>query len=162
MNKTIIAHDAGEMEEIGIDLARDLRDGMLVSLIGPLGSGKTTLTKGIAKGLLVTDIVVSASYLLERDYCGRLVLHHLDAYRIGSLAEFAEVGLDHLLPPDEGVTVVEWPERIEGIVERSDIWVKIDPLERGSRSVEITRRSTKPRPPRPRSAGSGRPRAGSL
>ena len=161
MNKTIIAHDAAEMEEIGVDLARDLRDGMVVSLIGPLGSGKTTLTKGIAKGLLVTDVVVSASYLLSRDYRGRLVLHHLDAYRVGSLAEFAEVGLDRLLPPEEGVTVVEWPERVEGIVERSDVWVKIDLLEGGARSVEITRRSTRPRPPRPRSADTGRPPAGS-
>jgi len=135
---------------------------MLVSLVGPLGSGKTTLTKGIAKGLLVTDVVVSASYLLERDYRGRLVLHHLDAYRISSLLEFAEVGLDQFLPPDEGVTVVEWPERVEGIVERSDITVKIDVGEGGSRVVEITRRPTRPHPPRPRSADRGRPRAGSL
>ena len=162
MNKMIIAHDADEMEEIGVDLARELEDGMLVSLVGPLGAGKTTLTKGIAKGLLVTDVVVSASYLLERDYQGRLVLHHLDAYRIGSLAEFAEVGLDRLLPPEEGVTVVEWPERVDGIVERSDFLVRMELLDGGARRVEITRASTRPRPPRPRSAGSDRPRAGSL
>ncbi len=162
MNKTIIAHNAAEMEEIGVELACDLSDGMLVSLIGPLGSGKTTLTKGIAKGLLVTDVVVSASYLLERDYRGRLILHHLDAYRISSLLEFAEVGLDHLLPPDQGVTVVEWPERVEGIVEQSDITVRIDLREGGSRVVEITRRPTRPRPPVPRSTDSGRRRAGSL
>ncbi|TFH09467.1 MAG: tRNA (adenosine(37)-N6)-threonylcarbamoyltransferase complex ATPase subunit type 1 TsaE, partial [Candidatus Atribacteria bacterium] len=52
MNKTIIAHTPSEMEEIGIELASILRDGMVVSLVGPLGSGKTTLSKGIAKGLL--------------------------------------------------------------------------------------------------------------
>lgn len=127
------------MEEIGIDLASMLTDGIVVSLVGPLGAGKTTLVKGIAKGLLITDIVVSPSYLLARDYYGRLALHHLDAYRISSLGELAEVGLDQLLPPAEGVTVIEWPNRIEGIVEISDIVIRIILLEDGKREVAIAR-----------------------
>ncbi|MCK4600213.1 tRNA (adenosine(37)-N6)-threonylcarbamoyltransferase complex ATPase subunit type 1 TsaE [Candidatus Bipolaricaulota bacterium] len=139
MDKTIIAKDAAEMEEVGIDLASDLSNGMLVSLIGPLGSGKTTLVKGIAKGLLITDVVVSPSYLLARDYHGRLTLHHLDAYRVSSLAELAEVGLDRILPPEKGVSVVEWSDRVEEIVEISDIEVKIELLESNSRRVRITR-----------------------
>ncbi|MEE8566514.1 MAG: tRNA (adenosine(37)-N6)-threonylcarbamoyltransferase complex ATPase subunit type 1 TsaE [Candidatus Bipolaricaulota bacterium] len=139
MNKTIIAHSSLEMEEIGIDLASMLTDGIVVSLVGPLGAGKTTLVKGIAKGLLITDIVVSPSYLLARDYYGRLALHHLDAYRISSLGELAEVGLDQLLPPAEGVTVIEWPNRIEGIVEISDIVIRIILLEDGKREVAIAR-----------------------
>ena len=139
MNKTIIAHSSLEMEEIGIDLASMLTDGIVVSLVGPLGAGKTTLVKGIAKGLLITDIVVSPSYLLARDYYGRLALHHLDAYRISSLGELAEVGLDQLLPPAEGVTVIEWPNRIKGIVEISDIVIRITLLEDGKREVAIAR-----------------------
>ncbi|GAF77965.1 unnamed protein product [marine sediment metagenome] len=139
MNKTIIAHSSLEMEEIGIDLASMLTDGIVVSLVGPLGAGKTTLVKGIAKGLLITDIVVSPSYLLARDYYGRLALHHLDAYRISSLGELAEVGLDQLLPPAEGVTVIEWPNRIEGIVEISDIVIRIILLEDGKREVAIAK-----------------------
>ncbi len=127
------------MEEIGIDLASMLTDGIVVSLVGPLGAGKTTLVKGIAKGLLITDIVVSPSYLLARDYYGRLALHHLDAYRISSLGELAEVGLDQLLPPAEGVTVIEWPNRIEGIVEISDIVIRIILLEDGKREVAIAK-----------------------
>ena len=138
MNKTIIAHEPGDMEEIGVDLARMLRDGALVSLVGPLGSGKTTLTKGIAKGLLITDVVVSPSYVLERDYMGRIALHHVDAYRVSSLGELAEAGLDALLPPEHGVTVVEWPERIDGLVEASDILVYIELQEDGSRRVALT------------------------
>lgn len=139
MNKTIIAHSSLEMEEIGIDLASTLTDGIVVSLVGPLGAGKTTLVKGIAKGLLITNIVVSPSYLLARDYYGRLALHHLDAYRISSLGELAEVGLDQLLPPAEGVTIIEWPNRIEGIVEISDIVIRIILLEDGKREVAIAR-----------------------
>ena len=127
------------MEDIGIDLARDLKDGDLVSLVGPLGAGKTTLTKGIAKGLLITDLVVSPSYLLAREYTGRLQLHHIDAYRLSSMNELAEVGLDALLPPEAGVSVVEWPERIDGLVEISDILVTIEFLENGARQVSVSR-----------------------
>jgi len=140
MDKTIIARDPFEMEEIGIGIAEDLVDGALVSLVGPLGSGKTTLTKGIAKGLLITDIVASPSYLLARTYNGRLTLHHIDAYRISSLAEFAEVGLDAYLPPENGVSVVEWPERIDGLVEISDVHVRIELLEEGARRVHVGQR----------------------
>jgi len=138
MNKQIIAHDEREMEEIGIDLAQRLQDGSLVSLVGTLGAGKTTLTKGIAKGLLITELVVSPSYLLARQYEGRMPLYHIDAYRISSLDELVEVGLDDLLPPEHGVSVVEWPERIDGILEISDIVVRIDLLDDQARRVEIT------------------------
>ncbi len=138
MNKTIIAHTPAEMEEIGIDLAVVLADGMVVSLIGPLGSGKTTLCKGIAKGLLITDVVVSPSYVIERTYYGRLPLHHIDAYRVSTLSELAEVGLDDHLPPEFGVSVVEWPDRIEGLVELSDIQITIEQLEGDDRRVSIS------------------------
>lgn len=140
MDKTIIARDPVEMEEIGIDLAGTLRHGSLVSLVGPLGSGKTTLVKGIAKGLLVTDLVVSPSYVLAREYRGRLPLHHVDAYRIGSLDELAEAGLDTYLPPEDGVTAIEWPERIDGLVERSDVLIQIELLDDGARRVHILTR----------------------
>ena len=138
MNKTIIAHTAAEMEEIGADLAPMLADGTVVSLIGPLGSGKTTLVKGLARGLLVTDIVISPSYLLAREYEGKISLHHIDAYRVSTLKELAEVGLDELLPPTAGVTVVEWPSRVEGIVDLSDIIVRIELLDNQARQVQIS------------------------
>jgi len=138
MDKTIIAHSAAEMEEIGVGLSPELSDGMVVSVVGPLGVGKTTLVKGIAKGLLITAVVVSPSYLLAREYHGRLTLHHLDAYRLETLSELAEVGLDQLLPPEDGVTIVEWPDRIDGIVDISDILVRIELLEGSSRKIQIT------------------------
>ena len=138
MDKTIIARTAIEMEEIGLDLAENLHEGALVSLVGPLGSGKTTFTKGIAKGLLIMETVVSPSYLLARTYHGRMDLHHIDAYRISSLAEFAEVGLDAYLPPETGISVVEWPERIDGLIEISDCVVRIELLDEGNRRVDVS------------------------
>jgi tRNA threonylcarbamoyladenosine biosynthesis protein TsaE len=97
------------------------------------------LTKGIAKGLLITDLVVSPSYLLAREYRGRIALHHIDAYRTASLAELAEVGLDAYLPPEEGTTVVEWPERIDGLIEASDVLVTIEFLNESARRVNVSR-----------------------
>jgi len=138
MDKTIIARSAAEMEEIGVGLSPELFDGMVVSVMGPLGVGKTTLVKGIAKGLLITAVVVSPSYLLAREYHGRLTLHHLDAYRLETLSELAEVGLDQLLPPEDGVTIVEWPDRIDGILDISDILVRIALLGGSSRKIQIT------------------------
>ena len=138
MNRSIIARTPLEMEEIGLEIAPSLRDGILVSLVGPLGSGKTTLTKGIAKGLLITDLVVSPSYVLAKEYSGRFDLHHIDAYRIASIDEFVEVGLDVLLPPETGVSVVEWPERIPGLIEISDILVTIELLDDGAREVTVS------------------------
>jgi len=140
MNKVIIARGPGETEEIGVDLAADVSDGTVVSLVGELGAGKTTFVKGLAKGLLVTDAVVSPSYLLARDYVGRLSLHHIDAYRLDSVAELAEVGLDELFPPQEGVTAIEWPERIDGIIDISDILVRIEVVDLETRRVTVTRR----------------------
>jgi tRNA threonylcarbamoyladenosine biosynthesis protein TsaE len=130
MDKTIIARGPAEMEEIGVELAESLSDGTLVSLAGSLGAGKTTLAKGIAKGLLITDVVVSPSYLLARVYYGKLPLYHIDA----------EVGLDVYLPPEHGVSVVEWPERIDGLVDISDVLVRIEFHESGGRRVDITQR----------------------
>lgn len=140
MNKTIIAHTPVEMEEIGIELASILVDGMVVSLVGPLGSGKTTLSKGIAKGLLITDVVVSPSYMIAREYQGRIPMHHIDAYRVSTLEELAEVGLDDYLPPESGVSVVEWPDRIDGLVEISTIQVSIELLDDEDRRVSISKR----------------------
>jgi tRNA threonylcarbamoyladenosine biosynthesis protein TsaE len=140
MNKTIIAHTPAEMEEIGIELASILTDGMVVSLVGPLGSGKTTLSKGIAKGLLITDVVVSPSYMIAREYKGRMPMHHIDVYRVSTLEELAEVGLDDYLPPESGVSIVEWPDRIEGLVDISTFQITIELLEDEDRRVSISKR----------------------
>jgi tRNA threonylcarbamoyladenosine biosynthesis protein TsaE len=140
MNKTIVAYSAAEMEEIGVELAPALSHGMILSLVGPLGSGKTTLSKGIAKGLLIVDVVVSPSYMIARTYEGRMPMHHIDAYRLSSLEELMEAGLGEFLPPDRGVSVVEWPDRIPGLVDLCDILIQIEPLDNDARQVSISTR----------------------
>ncbi|HLR56724.1 MAG TPA: tRNA (adenosine(37)-N6)-threonylcarbamoyltransferase complex ATPase subunit type 1 TsaE [Beutenbergiaceae bacterium] len=98
--------------ELGTHLAGLLRPGDLIILTGDLGAGKTTLTKGIAAGLDVQGAVSSPTFIIARVHPGETPLVHVDAYRLGSLAEVDDLDLDSDLT--DSVTVVEWGE---GLVE---------------------------------------------
>lgn len=87
--------------------------GTVLALIGPLGAGKTQLAKGVAKGLGVTSVVNSPTFVLMNEHDGRLRLYHIDAYRLGDPEEALAAGLLDERQVD-GVTVVEWADRLEG------------------------------------------------
>lgn len=99
----------------GYQLGQRLKANDLVVLTGDLGSGKTTLTKGIAKGLGIDQMIKSPTYTIVREYEGRLPLYHLDVYRIGDDPD--SIDLDDFIYND-GVTVIEWGELLgDGILE---------------------------------------------
>lgn len=82
----------------------------MLALSGPLGAGKTAFAKGIAKGLAVQEEVTSPTFTIVSEYSGRLSLWHADLYRIGSAEELELLGFDDLIS-NEGVTIIEWPEK---------------------------------------------------
>jgi tRNA threonylcarbamoyladenosine biosynthesis protein TsaE len=99
---------------LGRELAGVLRPGDLVVLVGPLGAGKTALTQGIGAGLGVRELVTSPTFVIARVHRGgRVPLLHVDAYRLGGVADVDDLDLD--ASTDESVTVVEWGQ---GLVER--------------------------------------------
>ena len=99
---------------LGVELAGLLRPGDLVVLVGPLGAGKTALTQGIGAGLGVREPVTSPTVVIARVHTGgRLPLVHVDAYRLGSVADVDDLDLD--ASTAESVTVVEWGQ---GLVEQ--------------------------------------------
>jgi tRNA threonylcarbamoyladenosine biosynthesis protein TsaE len=99
---------------LGVELAGLLRAGDLVVLVGPLGAGKTALTQGLGQGLGVREPVTSPTFVIARAHTGgRLPLVHVDAYRLGSVADVDDLDLD--ASTDESVTVVEWGQ---GLVEQ--------------------------------------------
>ncbi|HID08800.1 TPA: tRNA (adenosine(37)-N6)-threonylcarbamoyltransferase complex ATPase subunit type 1 TsaE, partial [Candidatus Micrarchaeota archaeon] len=126
MERVVITEGPEETLSLGMELAESLRDGDVVALVGELGVGKTTLVQGIARGLFVRDVVSSASFILARTYHGKLPLHHLDAYRVESVDEVFEAGLDRYLPPEEGVTVVEWADRIYELIPKGALWITLE------------------------------------
>lgn len=121
---------AAGMRELGRRLGTVLRAGDLVVLSGPLGAGKTTLVQGIGDGMAVRGPVTSPTFVIARVHpalAGGPGLVHVDAYRLGSVAEVDDLDLDASL--DDCVTVVEWGEGlVEGLAaDRLDISIEMSP-----------------------------------
>ncbi len=111
---TCISHKPAETEALGESWGRNARRGLVLGLSGDLGAGKTQLVKGLARGLGVKDRVHSPTFSLVNVYTGgRLNLFHLDLYRLETAEQVAGAELDEYLEPD-GVTVIEWAERLFG------------------------------------------------
>ena len=121
---TIVTRSGQETMALGRRLGELLDAGDVVALNGPLGSGKTTLTKGLAEGLGVEDPrwVTSPTFVLIHEYPGRLPVYHIDAYRLGGPEDAEALGADELFFGD-GVTIVEWADRIADVLpsERLDV-----------------------------------------
>ncbi|MEN3273898.1 MAG: tRNA threonylcarbamoyladenosine biosynthesis protein TsaE, partial [Actinomycetota bacterium] len=94
---------------LGAAVASLARPGDLLLLAGDLGAGKTAFAQGFARGLGVTDQVVSPTFTISRQYDGTaLTLNHLDVYRLDHLQEAIDLGLSELIDDDSGVTLIEW------------------------------------------------------
>lgn len=113
--------------EYGMRLAKTLPAGAVVALIGDLGAGKTTLTKGIAAGLgIEPEQVTSPTFAIIQEYSGgRLPLYHFDVYRIsGSEDELLELGYEEYFYGD-GVTVVEWADMMRPLLPQNAIVINM-------------------------------------
>jgi tRNA threonylcarbamoyladenosine biosynthesis protein TsaE len=113
----LITHSAAETEDVGKRLAADLGPGDVVLVTGELGSGKTTLVRGAARALGVTDPVTSPTFTIGQTYGGRVPVSHLDLYRLADLGQEDPALLDDYVTP-ESVTFIEWPRAAEPGLER--------------------------------------------
>ena len=101
-----------ETQRLGGALAELARPGDVVLLAGELGAGKTALVQGLGRGLGITEPITSPTFMLARQHeGGRLVLHHLDVYRLEQMQEVFDVGLPEVLD-EGGITVIEWGDAI--------------------------------------------------
>ena len=108
---TCISHSPDETAALGEQWGRAAESGLVIGLSGDLGAGKTQLVKGLARGLGIGARVQSPTFALVNIYeGGRLMLFHLDLYRLDTRQQIAAAGLEDYLNP-EGVTVIEWAER---------------------------------------------------
>jgi tRNA threonylcarbamoyladenosine biosynthesis protein TsaE len=120
----------------GEALGRDLTAGDVVALYGELGAGKTCFVQGLARGLGVTSHATSPTFVLVNEYRGRLPVHHVDAYRTGSLAELIDLGLLDLMGGD-GVTVIEWADKAEPLLPARTVRVSIEGVGDEPRTLTI-------------------------
>lgn len=126
-------------EAIGEAIGRHARAGDLVTLAGELGSGKTVLTRGIARGLDVAEALVSSpTFVLVREYPGRLPCYHLDCYRLsGTALEADQLALPEYVESD-GLTVIEWADRLAGALPAARLHLELAHRTATTRTLRIT------------------------
>lgn len=134
---TWVTHGEAETEALGRVLGRLLQPGDLVALVGPLGAGKTCLARGIAVGMGIDEPITSPTFILIAEYktAAGLPLFHVDCYRLGNAtAEALDIGLDEIID-DEGACVVEWAERIAGLLPDDHLRITMEDLGPGRRRL---------------------------
>jgi len=123
---TLQLADASATEAAGARLAPRLADGMIITLSGDLGAGKTTFARGVLRGLGWTGRVKSPTYTLVEHYpLSRLYLYHLDFYRFDDPAEWETAGLADCFRND-AVCLVEWPERVADLLPAPDLTLRLE------------------------------------
>lgn len=112
--------------ELGIKLGKLLNPGDILCLTGDLGTGKTHITKGIAKGLDIDDNITSPTFTIVNEYdTGRLKLNHFDVYRVSDPDEVYAIGFDDYIFSD-AVSVIEWANYIEEILPKDLLHINIE------------------------------------
>ena len=140
MKLKIKTNSAKNTEEVAEKFGKSIGLPVVVSLVGDLGAGKTTFTKGFAKGLGVSDIITSPTFTIMNEYTsGRKPLYHFDMYRLGSFEEAVELGfLEYFdLTKLRGASIVEWAENCKGILPERHIEIEIKKISDEEREISI-------------------------
>ena len=127
------------MQQLGQAIGRSLKGGEVIELVGDIGAGKTTLTKGIAEGLDITEPVQSPTFTISLVYLssGGLTLAHYDFYRLGEAGIMAEEIHEVTMQP-QTVTVVEWAGAVERVVPADRLPAEILAIDEQSRRVTLS------------------------
>ena len=113
----VICNSVQETKNFANSLSKKFQKGQVIALNGDLGSGKTTFSQGIAKGLGIEQHVGSPTFKLVSEYVGKfLKLYHVDCYRLNNAEEFLNLGGENLLLPDNGITLIEWANIIQDLL----------------------------------------------
>ena len=139
MNIRIRSNSPEQTLKIGEAIGRAVRGGQVLAINGPLGAGKTQLVKGVARGLDVPtdEPVTSPTYVLVREYQGRLTLFHCDAYRLGSADELEHLGLEEMTAAD-GVVAIEWADRFAEALPTSAITIEMSHVGSTARDLHFS------------------------
>jgi len=134
----IVSNSQDDTSAIGIKVASLLCAGSVVALNGTLGSGKTFLTKSIAKGLNLTENLTSPTYTIINEYplSSGFILYHIDAYRLESIKDFEDIGGIEILNSNN-ICIIEWSERISSVLPASAITITLEITGEQSRLLKI-------------------------
>ncbi len=136
----VISRSSRETYRLGIEISKILKIKDIVSIYGELGTGKTRIIQGICRGLGVKERVTSPSFALINEYSGKLKVYHFDFFRVNSLSEAMELGcIDYFY--DDGICLIEWPEKIEKLLpeKRINVIIQYHKERKNWRRIEIIR-----------------------
>lgn len=133
---TFFTHSADETTALGYKIGKKLKKGDIIAMQGTLAAGKTTITKGIAQALDISEEITSPTFCLISEYYGKMPLYHMDVYRLDGTEDFINLGVDDMLYGD-GVCIIEWSEKIMDELPKNTIILRIIPQDDNSRKIEI-------------------------
>jgi tRNA threonylcarbamoyladenosine biosynthesis protein TsaE len=136
MTRELVTASPEETGAAGEELGLALGPGAVVLLTGALGAGKTCFVQGLVRGLGVTRGATSPTFVLVNEYVGRLAVHHVDLYRLDTLPEIVDLGIEELFDGG-GVTVVEWAEKLGPLLPRDAVRVHIEGVGDEPRRIRI-------------------------
>jgi tRNA threonylcarbamoyladenosine biosynthesis protein TsaE len=141
--KKYLTNTSDETLSLGKDFSDNLNPGDIILMYGELGAGKTTFTKGIAKGLGVKDRILSPTFVLHRSHDVNLknirVFNHIDLYRIDIPEDIKNLGIDEVVKDPEAITVIEWADRIEFFKIDSGYKIFFKHLNNENREIKISK-----------------------
>jgi len=133
----IISRSAEETIELGKKIGKNLQSNDIIALTGQLGAGKTTLIQGIAEGLGVKDYVTSPTFIIINEYLGRLPFYHVDLYRLEAINDIEELGIEEYFNKG-GVCVIEWAERLNGLLPTKSANIMIEWMSDNEREICVS------------------------
>ena len=133
---TFHTSSAEETIEFGKKIGSLLKKGDIIAMQGTLAAGKTTITKGIASSLGIKDEITSPTFCLISEYEGKMPLYHMDVYRLEGGEDFINLGVEDLMYGN-GVTLIEWSEKVMDELPKKTIILKLEPIE-GTTERNIT------------------------
>lgn len=132
MEKIYISKSYEDTQNLAYNIGLKINEPMVFLLSGDLGSGKTTFTQGLAKGLEITKTISSPTFTIMKNYKGRMILNHIDAYRLES--HHQDLGFDELIG-STGVTVIEWPDYLEELFPEEYLRIDIKLISKNRRKL---------------------------
>lgn len=147
----VVTKNDKETRELGKRMARKLKGGEVLALVGELGSGKTTFVQGLAKGLGIKKRVISPTFIIMRRYSiprgARYLLpanfYHVDLYRLEKNIEheIKGLGLNEIWGRPENIIAIEWAEKIKDFLPKSTIWITFEQFDENSRRIMLDKES---------------------
>lgn len=133
----MITKSADETMNFATEFAKSIKSPCVIVLSGDLGAGKTTFTKGFAKGLGISEIVTSPTFTLLNEFVGKEKMYHFDMYRLSSKEEAYELGFEDYFKKNDGFVLVEWAENVEGLFSPPYKKITINKISDNEREIKI-------------------------